>query len=646
VVHADEDVHTTNFLRVNPLKRSLIVEGGIKVLGSSITFESGSISASRDIFAPDITASGTISSSGDIHSATIRYVANIHDANNAAMISGTSTALSLGDVSNGSNRTKITINDSARQIAFSSDEPTETTYQMPGIVTTNMVRTKNLRGQSPLIIDPTSVIISASQEFSLGVGGTTSSLFLTSSITSSNGAPKIGFNTREPQTDFDVSAKEVQFQRPGERKGLKINEEGNIESFDKSAASATTGSEFILNYSRGVTINAQTMAVLGFGPFSADGGDAAALDLFNGFENDVQNKILQQLESEGFISPPQTGDTIGSIRFIAQSGSSEDFDARGSGETAAIRAIVSDGGLNGIASDLIFSVAGKEGGATQKMLLDANGEHEMTGSLSLDNVKINGVLQSRTNLNSTIGFNATSGDQDIEFKPNGSNMLTLAPDLINFNSGYANADFRVNGNSGVQAAAGNIFIFGDVSQDSGKGYLGIGTGSPTERLHVAGNIKVTGHVTASGNIVPASDDTSTLGTPTKRWNDVFSVSTTTGGVFEVGLRTEGIGKLETGTIVSWKDGKCIPCCKSEDNMVMGVIKQGKDEPIVLGAEPVLVTGKVEEGDYIVTSEVVGHGKAAKEGYIFKKNLFGKVIAQALESAEGDSSLIKCMIRKM
>ena len=81
-------------------------------------------------------------------------------------------------------------------------------------------------------------------------------------------------------------------------------------------------------------------------------------------------------------------------------------------------------------------------------------------------------------------------------------------------------------------------------------------------------------------------------------------------------------------------------------MVMGVIKQGKDEPIVLGAEPVLVTGKVEEGDYIVTSEVVGHGKAAKEGYIFKKNLFGKVIAQALEAAEGDSSLIKCMIRKM
>ena len=79
---------------------------------------------------------------------------------------------------------------------------------------------------------------------------------------------------------------------------------------------------------------------------------------------------------------------------------------------------------------------------------------------------------------------------------------------------------------------------------------------------------------------------------------------------------------------------------------MGVIKKGKDEPIVLGAEPVLVTGKVNVGDYIVTSDKIGHGKSVKRGYLLKKNLFGKVIAQALESCDGDSNLIKCMIRKM
>jgi hypothetical protein len=90
----------------------------------------------------------------------------------------------------------------------------------------------------------------------------------------------------------------------------------------------------------------------------------------------------------------------------------------------------------------------------------------------------------------------------------------------------------------------------------------------------------------------------------------------------------------------------VPCNKNEDELVMGVIKQGKDEPIVLGAEPVLITGKIDMGDYIVTSNKVGHGKAIKKGYLLKKDLFGKVIAQALESGSGDSYTIKAMIRKM
>jgi hypothetical protein len=60
----------------------------------------------------------------------------------------------------------------------------------------------------------------------------------------------------------------------------------------------------------------------------------------------------------------------------------------------------------------------------------------------------------------------------------------------------------------------------------------------------------------------------------------------------------------------------------------------------------LVTGKVEIGDYIVTSNKIGPGKAIKRGSLFKKDLFGKVIAQALESGNGESYIIKAMIRKM
>ena len=128
---------------------------------------------------------------------------------------------------------------------------------------------------------------------------------------------------------------------------------------------------------------------------------------------------------------------------------------------------------------------------------------------------------------------------------------------------------------------------------------------------------------------------------------IFAVQTTTGGVFETGLRTEKIGDNPTGTIVSWREDGLVPCDSNEDELVMGVIKEGKDEPIVLGAEPVLVTGKVNVGDYIVTSDKIGHGKAVKRGYLLKKDLFGKVIAQALEpSDDSDSCLIKCMIRKM
>ena len=131
-----------------------------------------------------------------------------------------------------------------------------------------------------------------------------------------------------------------------------------------------------------------------------------------------------------------------------------------------------------------------------------------------------------------------------------------------------------------------------------------------------------------------------------RWADVFAVQTTTGGVFETGLKTEKIGDNPTGTIVSWRGDGLVPCDSNEDELVMGVIKEGKDEPIVMGAEPVLVTGKVDVGDYIVTSDKIGHGKSVKRGYLLKKDLFGKVIAQALESCDGDSNLIKCMIRKM
>ena len=193
-------------------------------------------------------------------------------------------------------------------------------------------------------------------------------------------------------------------------------------------------------------------------------------------------------------------------------------------------------------------------------------------------------------------------------------------------------DIRLNANHGSEAVVGTV----------GAHDFNIMTGN-TFRITIDGS---DGGVQTSGSIVPFSDNAVDLGSASKRFQDVFAVQTTVGAVFETGLRSKGIGKEETGTIVVWRNGGLVPCDKSEDTMVMGVVKQGKDEPIVMGAEPVLVTGDIKEGDFITTSTKQGHGKKLENGYLLKKEMFGKVIAQALEDSSGESSLIKCMIRKM
>ena len=98
--------------------------------------------------------------------------------------------------------------------------------------------------------------------------------------------------------------------------------------------------------------------------------------------------------------------------------------------------------------------------------------------------------------------------------------------------------------------------------------------------------------------------------------------------------------------LSLKNGALHPCEKEADPLVIGIASKEENYPIVLGAEPVLITGKIEEGDYIITSDVKGHGKGINPQHIYNKQLFGKIIAQAIESGKGESYTIKAMIRKM
>lgn len=160
-----------------------------------------------------------------------------------------------------------------------------------------------------------------------------------------------------------------------------------------------------------------------------------------------------------------------------------------------------------------------------------------------------------------------------------------------------------------------------------------------------GTASLSGSIQITGSVVPDSDSLREFGSETKRWQDIYAVQTTVGAIFEYGLETKGIGEFKTGTVVCWHNGKLEPCEKKMDSLVMGVTQQGKDQPIILGAEYILVNGIVAEGDFLVTSDKSGHAMSSVAANIAGDSLFGKVIAQALESAEGDSNLIKCMINK-
>ena len=315
-------------------------------------------------------------------------------------------------------------------------------------------------------------------------------------ISSSKNSPavlKLGIGTKDPLTNVDIRADEFQIQRVKEKKGLKINTEGNIESFDKTPESATTGSEFILNYSRGVEITAANIAlILNSVPLV---NDAAAVSFFNSQTPDLQAKIIAIGEKKGLITPPNTGDTLGAMRWVAQSGSSLAFNPRGTGETAVIKAVVSDVNATGVQADLIFSVAGKEGAATQRFLIDAGNEHQITGSLNvLGSIRTSGFIQPRGSENSQTRIDFSNSGVDIDFYSNTSQVLKLSNTGVVFNESSNDIDFRIEGNNNA-----NLFFI-----DAGNDRVGIGTNIPDEKLTVDGNIKASGAVIAQSYIVSES----------------------------------------------------------------------------------------------------------------------------------------------
>ena len=148
-------------------------------------------------------------------------------------------------------------------------------------------------------------------------------------------------------------------------------------------------------------------------------------------------------------------------------------------------------------------------------------------------------------------------------------------------------------------------------------------------------------IIAYGGICPSDDGNRPLGGSTYRWSNVHTVCTTTGAIFESNLCTCDIGNCPKGSVVVWRDGKLQGTTQEYDHRVMGITAPDSDSPIVMGAEPILVTGDIEEGDPIVTSSIINHGMKGDRSC----DLHGRVIGEALESGSGDSYTIMGMVRK-
>jgi hypothetical protein len=98
-----------------------------------------------------------------------------------------------------------------------------------------------------------------------------------------------------------------------------------------------------------------------------------------------------------------------------------------------------------------------------------------------------------------------------------------------------------------------------------------------------------------------------------------------------------------GEVLCWNpDAEELIRCTEIASPLVVAIADTAGKPIVLGKEPVLVTGPVRPGDLLVASEVAGHA-VAWSSIGSGSPPAGAVIAKALEANDGASGLIQALI---
>lgn len=282
-------------------------------------------------------------------------------------------------------------------------------------------------------------------------------------------------------------------------------------------------------------------------------------------------------------------------------------------------------------SVIAFRASG-EGGVPSSSILGYSDRHE---------TRIGGTWRQRI-YSSSVQYNAqviVTGD------------ITTSAEL-NLPNSHSGSKIQLHGGEGDAHCIGTSTYnntYGPVNWTSGTlGHVFYGaTNSPIAVLGNGGATAGAHTSTFFGDVIPSEDRIWNLGGEVNRWRIVFCEILDSAGQHEKNLQNpegeKSVGAYQTGTVLVWKGGKNIPCTEYADHMRMGIAVEGIDSPLIQGAEPVLVTGPVNEGDYLVTSLKEGHAEAMSPEVMRQQNLFDCVIGKALESGDGESYLIKTWI---
>ena len=272
-------------------------------------------------------------------------------------------------------------------------------------------------------------------------------------------------------------------------------------------------------------------------------------------------------------------------------------------------------------------------------LLDVNGDAR------IDNIYLKRDIIHSGDTDTNIQFDTNRvriyAGGNLKFDSNNTYLTTAGGSLTGDLTLASNTTLHI-GNVDLTTGSGGNTVSVEAATSSGTA-MNFKTSSGT----VAAYMVYQGTTTTrfAGRVEPSGNRTLDLGTDALRWRVVYCETLDSAGQHESNLqdREQPVGQYITGTVLAWKNGKNRPCTQFADHMRMGIAVLGQDSPLVQGAEPVLCTGIVEEGDYLVTSEKEGHAVAIPRHIVKEQLLFDCVIGKALQDGEGVSLLIKTWI---